>query len=153
MKSRKAVLLVCSGNTCRSPMAKAILKHRLGELGISGHFNVESAAISTTTDTEASPYAREAIKLLYLEDLLAGHKPKGITPKLIEKADFILVMTGAMKYRLPATKTYTVTEYGCGTGDIMDPLGGDLDCYIKCAKELSSIIDKVITRLLRTKPH
>jgi protein-tyrosine-phosphatase len=132
-------------------MAKVILEHKLKELSILGHFTVESAARDAPSSTKASPYAREAIKMLYGEDLLAGYKPKSLTPELIEKADLILVMTADMKHGLPLAKTYTVTEYGGGAGDIMDPYGSDLGCYLKCAKELSKAIDNVVARDFKTK--
>jgi protein-tyrosine-phosphatase len=88
---------------------------------------------------------------LYGEDLLAFHKPKSLTPKIIEKADLILVMTSPMKHGLPTAKTYTLKEYGGGAGDIMDPFGGDLGRYLKCANELSESLDKVIAWLLKMK--
>lgn len=151
VQGKKTILFVCSGNTCRSPMAKVILEQKLKDLGKWGHFTVQSASCSTPTSTEASFYAREAIKTLYGEDLLACHKPKSLTPELIEKADLILVMTGVMKHGLPLTKTYTLKEYGHGIGDIMDPFGSDPGCYLECAEELSKSLDNVAARLLKKK--
>lgn len=153
VQSKKTILFVCSGNTCRSPMAKVILERKLKDMAKLGQFMAESAACDTPSSTKASPYAREAIKTLYGEDLLAAHKPKSLTPKIIEKADLILVMTSPMKHGLPTAKTYTLKEYGGGDDDIMDPFGGDLDCYLKCANELSDSLDKVIARLLKMKPQ
>ena len=153
VQSKKTILFVCSGNTCRSPMAKVILENKLKGMAKLGQFTVQSAACYTPTYTEASFYAREAIKTLYGHDLLAAHKPKSLTPELTEKADLILVMTRAMKYSLPPAKTYSVKEYGGGSGDIMDPFDGDFNCYLECAKELSEAVDKVVVRLLKTKSH
>jgi len=150
LQGKKTILFVCSGNTCRSPMAKVILEQKLKDLAKLNKFTVQSAALHTPTYPRASPDAREAIKTLYGEDLLAPHKPKSLTPKLIEKADLILVMTRAMKYSLPPAKTYSVKEYGGGSGDIMDPFDGDFNCYLECADELSSALDKVVAQLLKT---
>ena len=144
MKGQKTILFVCSGNTCRSTMAKVIMEQKLKELVALGQFMVDSAACDTPTCTKANPYAREAMKTIYGEDLLAAYESKSLTPKLIKKADLILVMAGVMKHGLPCAKTYTVKEYGGERGDIMDPFGSDLDCYLECAKELSKAIDKVM---------
>ncbi len=153
VESKETILLICSGNTCRSPMAKVILEHKLKDLAKLGQFSLQSAARYAPNNPEASFYARETIKTLYGHDLLAAHKPKSLTRELTEKADLILVMTDGMKYGLPPAKTYSVKEYGGGAGDVMDPFGGDLDCYLECANELSSIIEKVVARLLKTYSH
>lgn len=150
MQGKKTILFVCSGNTCRSPMAKVILERKLQDLDKLGQFIVQSAARYTPTYPEASFYARETIKALYGHDFLAAHKSQSLTAELTDKADLILVMTDAMKHGLPLTKTYSVKEYGGETGGIMDPFGGDLDQYFECADELSSILDKVVVRILKT---
>jgi protein-tyrosine-phosphatase len=147
VQGKKTILLICSGNTCRSPMAKVILEHKLKDLAKSGQFTVRSVARYTPTSIEASFHARETIKILYGRDLLAAYKPESLTTELTENSDLILVMTDGMKYGLPPAKTYSVKEYGGGAGDVMDPFGGDLDCYLECANELSSIIEKVVARL------
>jgi hypothetical protein len=56
-------------------------------------------------------------------------------------------MTATMKHGLPPIKTYSVKEFGGETGEIIDPLVGDRDYYLKCANELSKAIDKVVDRL------
>jgi len=153
VQGKKTILLICSGNTCRSPMAKVILEHKLKDLANLGKFTVQSAARYTPTHPGASFLARETIETLYGHDLLAAHKPKSLTPELTEKADLILVMTDEMKHGLPPAKTYLVKEYGGEAGDVLDPFGGDLDRYLKCADELSGVLDKVVARLLKTNSH
>ncbi len=131
-------------------MAKVILERKLQDLDKFGQFTVQSAARYTPTFQEASFYARETIKNLYGHDLLAAHKSHSLTPELTDKADLILVMTDAMKHGLPPAKTYSVKEYGGEVGDIIDPFGGDLDQYLECADELSSILDEVVVRISKT---
>jgi len=153
IKDKKTILLMCSGNTCRSPMAKVILEQKLGDLAKLAQFTVISAARYNITYAGASFNAKDTIKILYGRDLLAAHKPKSLTPKLIEKADLILVMTDAMKLGLPPAKTYSVKEYGGEAGDVVDPIGGNSNRYLECAAELSSALDRVVKRLLKAYFH
>ena len=144
---KKMILLVCGGNTCRSPMAKVILEQRLKVLGKSDKFEVDSAAYDGPTYPRASDNAREAIKKLFGLDLLASHKAKKLTPELVEQADLILVMGARMKKGLPPGKTWTLKEYAGGSEDVADPFGGDLDVYLRCARELSDTLELIVTKL------
>ena len=95
----------------------------------------------------AQSSAWEAIKELFGEDLLVSHKAKGLTPDLVEQADLILVMGEGMKEGLPPDKTWTLKEYAGETGDVADPLGGTLGTYFECAKEITSLVEKVLPNL------
>jgi protein-tyrosine-phosphatase len=148
MHGKKLILLVCDGNTCRSPMAKVILEHKLSAAGTIDQFTIESAACGSPTYPVASHGARKAIEALYGEDLLAAHKSRGFTPALINKADLILVMSSGMKAGLPSAKTWTLKEYAGGSGDIQDPLGLGLETYLATAGEISAALDGVVARIL-----
>jgi len=144
---KKKILFICGGNTCRSPMAKVILEQKLKAVGRVDKFVIDSAAYDYPTSQGASINAREAIKELFGEDLLVSHKAKKLTPNLVEQADLILVMGEGMKEGLPPDKTWTLKEYSGGTGDVADPFGGTLETYLECAKELSSLLEKVLPKL------
>ena len=146
---KKMILLVCGGNTCRSPMAKVILKQKLVALGQLSGFEIDSAACNSPTSSEASSNARAAIEELFGQDLLASHKAKKLTPELAEKADLILVMGARMKKGLPSGKTWTLKEYAGGSGDIADLFGCSLQTYLACAHEISTALDEVVTKLLQ----
>jgi protein-tyrosine-phosphatase len=147
VQDKKTILLICSGNTCRSPMAKVILEHKLKERGQLDRFEIDSAAINGTSHSDASENARTVIIKIYGQDLLANHKPKKLTDELTKQADLILAMTGAIKNTLPQGKSWTLKEYAGETGDVADPFGGSLDTYLKCAKEISSLLEKVLPKL------
>ena len=145
--AKKRIMLICNGNTCRSPMAKVILEAKLKKAGKIDEFIIDSAAYGYPTYQGASSNAREAIKELFGEDLLVSHKAKKLTPDLVEQADLILVMGEGMKEGLPPDKTWTLKEYAGGIGDVADPLGGTLGPYLECAKEISSLLEKVLPNL------
>lgn len=144
---KKQILLICGGNTCRSPMAKVILADKLKKASKLEAFMIDSAAYDYPTYQGASTNAREAIKQLFGEDLLVSHMAKKLTPDLVEGADLILVMGADMKRGLPQEKTWTLKEYAGGTGDVVDPFDGNIDTYVTCAEEISSLLEKVLTKL------
>jgi protein-tyrosine-phosphatase len=79
--------------------------------------------------------------------LLTSHKAKKLNPELAVQAELILVMGASMKKGLPPGKTWTLKEYAGGSGDIADPFGGDLDVYLRCARELSETLELIVPKL------
>lgn len=144
---KKRILFVCGGNTCRSPMAKVILEQKLKTRGQLDMFEVDSAAYGYPTYPGVSSNAREAVKKLLGDDLLAGHKAKKLTPDHMEGADLILVMEARMKKGLPQGKTWTLKEYAGGSGDVVDPFRGSLNTYLRCAQEISTALEDVLPKL------
>lgn len=145
--TRKKILLVCGGNTCRSPMARVILEQKIKARGILDRFDVDSAAYDGPTFPGASDNARKAIIKLFNIDFLASHEAKKLTPDLINQSDLILVMGTRMKKGLPPEKTWTLKEFAGQSGDIADPFGGDQDVYFRCAYEISSFLETMFPKL------
>lgn len=151
-ESSLRILIVCAGNTCRSPMAKVIFEQILRQQGLNHKIFVDSAGIAVQPgDASANKKAQRAIELLYGVDLLVNHRPRPIDSVALSDFDLILTMNETQKVGLPEKKTYTLKEYAGLSGKIVDPIGGDLDTYIRCRDEIKNCADRVVERILQSR--
>lgn len=145
------VLIVCTGNTCRSPMAVAILRRLALEQGI--ELQVDSAGTYATEGGSAHPHAIQVMREKGLD--IGDHRTKQFTPQLAEEADLILTMTQGNKRdvisRAPgaAGKTFTIAEYTESREEVADPFDGDVGKYRETAAKLESLLRAVVHRLAR----
>jgi protein-tyrosine-phosphatase len=145
------LLFVCSGNTCRSPLARTIMQALLHERGWA-HVRVDSAG---TAAVDGAPAADHAIAVAAAEGLdLSAHRSQELTPELLDWADLVLVMTltqlEAVARRGGAGKVALITDFidgpGCGEA-VVDPFGGDLDAYRETWAQLQKAGRSLIARL------
>jgi len=155
MKKIKSVLLVCTGNSCRSIMAEGILKKYLKELG-KDDIEVTSAGVHAIDGARPT---RETIEVMKKEGVdVSGFRSKALSDELIKKADLILVMTtyhmDEIIARSPdaASKIHMVKQFGinreeqaCEDLDIADPIGMDESFY----EEILSVLRKEMGRIAR----
>lgn len=141
-----SILFVCTGNTCRSPLAAALaarmLAARLGcaesELPARG-FTVQSAGVMAVPGEPASALGIEAARL-YGADL-SGHASRPVDAALVSGADVVLAMTRghalalALRYPEAAARVRLLCRDGA---DLDDPIGGDAAVYAACAQVIAT---------------
>jgi L-threonylcarbamoyladenylate synthase len=137
------IVFVCTGNTCRSPLAEALCKKlladRLGcaieDLPARG-YHVVSAGVSAS---EGGPAAAEADQVArsFGADLSA-HRSQPLTPELAARADYLLGMTRSHVHALADYFGYlgVVPRLLDPAGDIADPIGGDQPIYDECGQQI-----------------
>jgi protein-tyrosine-phosphatase len=145
------ILFVCTGNTCRSPIAAAIARRIAQERGL-GHLDLGSAGTSAVDGQPAS----DGALLVGIERQLdlTEHRARQLTPELVDQADLILVMGPHHLERVEALggtgKAYLLTDYSARSNigrPVTDPFGGDLDVYRATVDELESEIQRAVDRL------
>ncbi len=140
----QTILFVCTGNTCRSPMAAAVMQSRIEAAGKAGAVQAASAGLTAAAGEPATANAVAAAAQQGLR--LSNHRSRRLTAAMVQEADLVLTMTArhkeAVLSALPtvADKVYTFTEYAGFTGDITDPYGGDLIRYEQCFAAMQQCI-------------
>ena len=145
------ILLVCTGNTCRSAMAGGLFEKAIDDDGV-GCININTAGINVYMPTPASDNAVKVMEEMGID--LSDHMSKQVTKEDIDEADLVLVMTLSHRntlidlYPQYSDKIYTFPEFAYGSDDeISDPFGGDEEEYRECAHQLKDAIDAVISKI------
>ena len=147
----KRVLVVCTGNTCRSPMAEAWLKQKLAGKG----WAVESAGVAAWGGQLATPEAVEAMRELGID--ISKHRSQVLSKEMVSGAAVILAMTDGHRrellFRYPEAKDKVFLVKGFGLeppGNVQDPVGLSLDVYRRTRDEIVQALGEFLLHLAET---
>lgn len=133
------LLFVCSGNTCRSPMAAALAEKYCGENGMPAE--IKSAGTGAFPGMPASEGAAAAMKSRGLD--LSGHRSKPVTRELLDWADFVIPMTPCHAQALLAAgcKPEKLRAF---PEPVPDPFGGNTEVYEACAARMDALLPALL---------
>lgn len=150
------LLFVCTGNTCRSPLAEAAWRH-FGDKSIMA----SSAGLAATNGAPVSPHSARVAKSW--DENLESHRARRITDSLARRSDYLIAMTSShareLQARFPQSKVLVLGDFasreepsnsivanelqelfGEAPGDILDPIGGSLEAYQACGEHIGRAI-------------
>lgn len=153
------ILFVCSGNLCRSPLAAALLRHRVSypptsddAMQSTPDIQIKSAGTAASAGHPMS-FAMEVI--LQEQGIDSTHQSQRLNWPLMDWADLVLTMTRPQKILLGAqfpqttAKLFTLNEYvgNITQPNIEDPYGTDLESYRQCAVEIETACDRLLAKI------
>jgi protein-tyrosine-phosphatase len=158
-EKKTSILFVCTGNTCRSPMAEVLLlREWRGRPGVPA-LDVASAGLAAVDGEKASEHARAVMREAGID--LEMHASALLDEELVGEASLILVMSRQHREQLlrrfpaAAAKTFLLKEFAgiAGNPDVADPYGGTIEEYRQIYEELRAGIKKIVQILERSKDN
>lgn len=143
------IIFVCTGNTCRSPMAEYLMREYCKKYNL--EIEVESRGLACSNGRPISDNSLAALKEIGID--AREHKSKSFIIRDLFDADLIITMTQRHKNALieyfNAGENVKTFAEATGVGDINDPYGCDLNCYRNCRDMIEKGIKILVNELLK----
>ncbi len=149
----KTILIVCTGNICRSPMAMGLLRDKLREEGLEDQYAVSSAGVWGLDSQPPSAYAIQMMAERGID--ISDHRSRDLSSADVEEADLILTMergqAEAIRVEFPqhAHKVHLLSQMAGRHYDVRDPYGDPLPEYRQCANEIERLIGEGYPRIMQ----
>lgn len=138
----KKVLFVCSGNTCRSPMAMEMFNNIVKKK------NVNAVAFSAGLYAmDGVDFSENSVKALQEYGIILKGESRQVTEDMLRKSDYVFGLTNLIGLEIISTfpeyaeKVYRFPE------EVSDPFGGDVGMYKICLVKITAGIEKIITAI------
>ncbi len=149
----KRILVVCTGNVCRTPMAKALLQREVERAGLSDQVSIDSAGVYALVGGRASQGSVNAMAERDLD--ITDHQGKQLDFRLMDEADLILVMEEGqrrsifMNWPNALRKTFLLTEMAGEHADVEDPYRMPQEEYDKTAVIIEDLVQRGFPTMLQ----
>jgi len=146
-----SILIVCTANICRSPIAEAILKQLVADRPDADQWYIESAGTWANYGSPAAELSQFVVQRMGLD--ISTHQSQPVTLELMQQSDLILTMEDqqkeglALQFKAYADRIFMISEMIGRVDNIPDPIGGELVDYQETARVLERILSEGLDRI------